>query len=102
MVFIEWDPNKARSNWKKHRVSFDEAATVVFDSEALLIPDLHHSAVEERFVLIGNSESKRILTVVFTYRSSKSHEKEIYRIISGRPASKNDRKAYAEASSTKG
>ena len=36
MVFIEWDPKKAQSNWKKHRVSFDECATVVFDPQALL------------------------------------------------------------------
>ena len=102
MVFIEWDPKKAQSNWKKHRVSFDEGATVVFDPQALLIPDSTHSMTEARLILIGVSEAKRILTVVFTYRRSKNHEKEIYRIISGRPASKAERKAYAEAASVKG
>jgi uncharacterized DUF497 family protein len=102
MVFLEWDPRKALANWRKHRVSFDEAATVALDPEALLVPDLTHSAAESRFMLIGMSEAKRILTVVFTYRRSRHHEKEIYRIISGRPASKVERKAYAEAASAKG
>lgn len=28
---IEWDPKKARSNLRKHKVSFEEAATAVSD-----------------------------------------------------------------------
>ncbi len=102
MLFVQWDPKKAQSNLRKHGISFDEAATVTFDPEALLIPDSAHSSTEVRLMLIGHSEAQRILTVVFTYRSSKNHEKEIYRIISARPASTTERKAYAEAAPAKG
>jgi len=28
---FEWDPEKARRNLKKHRVSFDEAVTAFYD-----------------------------------------------------------------------
>jgi uncharacterized DUF497 family protein len=29
---FEWDPEKARSNLRKHKVSFEEAATALKDS----------------------------------------------------------------------
>ncbi|MFH1123620.1 MAG: BrnT family toxin, partial [Pseudomonadota bacterium] len=28
---FEWDPNKARSNLRKHKVSFEEAVTALSD-----------------------------------------------------------------------
>jgi hypothetical protein len=28
---FEWDPEKARRNYKKHGVTFDEAVTVFYD-----------------------------------------------------------------------
>jgi len=31
---IEWDPKKAQSNLRKHKVSFEEAATVLSDPMA--------------------------------------------------------------------
>lgn len=37
---IEWDPQKAEANEKKHGVSFDEAATVFSDENGRLIPIL--------------------------------------------------------------
>jgi uncharacterized DUF497 family protein len=30
-VIYEWDPEKAKKNLRKHRVSFEEAATVFLD-----------------------------------------------------------------------
>jgi len=38
---FEWDPEKARSNERKHGVSFEEAATAFADEE------------EDRFILLG-------------------------------------------------
>jgi uncharacterized DUF497 family protein len=35
-VRFEWDPKKAKSNEKKHGVSFEEARSVFFDEQALL------------------------------------------------------------------
>ena len=40
-MIYEWDPEKAASNPKKHRVSFREAASVLSD------PSSTHDAVEE-------------------------------------------------------
>ena len=34
---FEWDPNKARSNERKHGVTFDEAATAFADEEGLCL-----------------------------------------------------------------
>lgn len=51
-----WDEWKAKSNKKKHGISFEEASTVFADSLSLTIPDPLHSEGEERFVIIGRSE----------------------------------------------
>jgi len=50
-----WDPGKARANERKHGVTFEEATTVFFDEEAILIDDPDHSVDEDRFLLVGLS-----------------------------------------------
>ncbi len=50
---FEWDSRKAASNLAKHGVAFMEAATVFHDPDALVIPDVRHSDVELRFVILG-------------------------------------------------
>ena len=45
---FEWDARKAVANRTKHGVSFEEAATVFGDPDALDGPDLHHSEEESR------------------------------------------------------
>lgn len=35
---FEWDNNKNAVNIKKHKISFEEASTVFYDEEALMIP----------------------------------------------------------------
>ena len=44
---FEWDPNKARLNQVKHGISFEEAATVFRDPQALSIFDDEHSSNED-------------------------------------------------------
>ena len=51
---FEWDEKKAKSNVKKHGVSFDDASTVFGDTLSLTIRDPGHSQSEERFVTIGS------------------------------------------------
>lgn len=50
-----WDEQKAKTNHRKHGVSFEEAVSVFYDEAALSIPDLDHSLDEERFILLGMS-----------------------------------------------
>jgi uncharacterized DUF497 family protein len=88
-----WDPKKAILNFEKHKVSFEEAAAVFNDLRALDWKDLEHSGEELRFKRLGISNTQRILTVVYTIRRTKSGNKAI-RIISARPASRKERKAY--------
>ncbi len=41
-MFI-WDDSKAKSNYQKHGMTFEEAASIFLDSEGLHLEDLAHS-----------------------------------------------------------
>jgi uncharacterized protein len=58
-----WDPRKAAANLKKHRVGFPEAATAFADPLSITIADPDHSAGEERFILIGQTDRRRLVVV---------------------------------------
>ena len=88
MIIFEWDPRKAKTNFEKHSITFDEASTVFKDTLTLTIEDPLHSYDEERLVLIGMSSKNRLLVVVHTDRE------ESIRIISARKAVKRERKYY--------
>jgi uncharacterized protein len=87
---FQWDPKKAASNRRKHGVSFEEASTVFGDPTAFIFEDQAHSADEEREIIIGHSERKRLLLVSFTMRG------EAIRIFSARRATKQETKDYEE------
>ena len=89
-----WDIAKAIGNFEKHGVSFEEAATVFGDMNALDWDDRAHSQHEERFKRLGRSINGRIILVVYTVRRT-THEKETIRLISARQGSQKERRAYA-------
>lgn len=89
---FEWDENKNEINKQKHKISFEEAQTVFYDEEALVIDDPEHSIEEERFIILGFSKSANLLVVCHCYRESDS----IIRIISARKATKNEERYYNE------
>ena len=93
---FEWDARKAATNGRKHGVSFNEAATVFADPDALDGPDLKHSAQENRSLRLGRSLADRVLIVAYTTRGSGDDEK--IRIISARRASRKERAAYTAGS----
>ena len=88
-IRFEWDPRKARSNKKKHGVSFEEAKSVFFDEQGLLLEDPQPLHEEERFVLLGLSVSLRLLVVVHALR-----EEDVIRIISARRATRLETREY--------
>jgi len=49
---FEWDRRKTAANLVKHKVSFEEAATVFGDPLGRIVADPRHSTVEERWVLL--------------------------------------------------
>ena len=88
---FEWDPQKAASNLKKHKVSFAEAATVFSDRLSITVPDPDHSVGEDRQITVGMSDRSRLLIVAHTESG------ERIRIISARELTRAERKAYEEA-----
>lgn len=87
---IEWDPKKAKANFSKHGVSFEEAASALRDPMAATAADPDHSLDEERYITFGVSGRDRLLVVAHT------EEGETIRIISARTASKGEREFYEE------
>ena len=85
-----WDENKNRINQQKHHVSFEEAKTAFYDENALLIDDPEHSEEEERFILLGMSQSAKLLVVCHCYRDADA----VIRIISARKATKTETAQY--------
>ena len=90
-ISFEWDEKKSKSNLTKHKVSFDEAQTVFFDSNTRMIFDPDHSSSEDRFVLLGMSTLLRVLIVCHCCRDN---DGKIIRIISARKANKKEQKQY--------
>ena len=92
MLQFEWDEVKNEINKKKHRVSFEEAQTVFYDMNALMISDPEHSDDEERFILLGYSAMARLLLVCHCYRE----QDEVIRIISARKANSFEARQYED------
>jgi uncharacterized protein len=90
IISFDWDPKKALANLRKHKVSFEDAQSVFSDERALLIDDPDHSEDEERFVLLGLSQSLGLLVVVHCYRA----EGRVIRIISARKADAYEQSLY--------
>lgn len=87
---FEWDVKKAKSNVRKHGVTFDEATTVFADPLSLLMPDPDHSFDEERYVILGISNRHELLIVAFAERPPRT------RLISARRAMPAERRLYEE------
>lgn len=86
----EWDLAKAQANVKKHRVTFEEAASVFLDPSALTFWDPDHSEKEDREITIGRSARQRVLFIAHAPRDGR------VRIISARKATRKEQKQYEE------
>lgn len=84
---IEFDADKAKSNLRKHRVSFGHAEQSLRDERALTIAD-PDSQGEQRFVTLGLDALGRVLLVVHTPRGDRT------RIVSARRASPGEVEDY--------
>lgn len=90
MITFDWDISKAKANQKKHSITFEEARSIFYDEFAIQFYDEDNSALEDRFILLGNSDQSKVLIVCHCERE----EGQIIRIISARKATKNERKFY--------
>ena len=87
---FEWDREKNLSNIRKHGITFKIAAKAFLDPDAVKVDDDDHSQDEDRFILIGISESDKILAVCHCYRDKGN----IVRIISARPPNQYEKQVY--------
>lgn len=88
MIQFEWDPVKAKWNYKKHRVYFEEATTVFYDPLSATFDDPDHSISELRLITIGFSSHGRLLIVSHTEKGKN------IRIISARTATSHERRRH--------
>ncbi|KOR32110.1 hypothetical protein TI05_09335 [Achromatium sp. WMS3] len=86
---FEWDHRKAKTNLFKHRISFERAATVFRDPNAISIPDDEHSEAEERWITLGLDSSGSVLLVSHTFKTESTSLYKI-RVISARKAEKSE------------
>jgi uncharacterized protein len=82
----EWDPEKAKANFRKHRIALADAVSIFSDNSAITIED--DNPDEERFATMGLDALGRVLVVVYTWRGDK------IRLISARKATEKERKQY--------
>jgi uncharacterized DUF497 family protein len=90
---FEWDPAKALSNLQKHRVAFDQAATVFLDALALTVYDPANSQDEDRWFTLGLDTGGVLLAIAHTYREVEPG-RALVRIISARHATRRERREY--------
>jgi len=87
---FEWDEGNSEKNWILHQVSRSECEQLFFNNPLIIGDDEKHSRDEKRWFLLGQTDAKRLLFVVFTLRG------ELIRVISARDMSKKERRFYNE------
>jgi uncharacterized protein len=85
---FQWDAGNLEKNWVKHKVSQNECEQVFFNLPIIVKDDTKHSAAERRWFLLGQTDSARLLFIVFTVR------KYLVRIISARDMNKKEKDVY--------
>ena len=84
---IEFDPVKARTNLRKHGVSFAHAEQALRDELAVTVED-PDAVGEQRFITLGMDALGRVPVVVHTLREERT------RMISARKASRGESEQY--------
>ncbi len=84
---VDFDPNKAAGNLKKHGVSFADAEGVFIDPLAIHCPD-PDAQDADRFIAMGTGSVGVVMVVVYTLRGDE------IRLISARRATRYEVKSY--------
>ena len=88
---FDWDPEKARENYRKHGIRFETAAQVFDDPDFVMHMDREVDG-EERWHTIGRVLGVLVILVVHTFLEE--DEEEMVRIISAREVSAHERRLY--------
>jgi uncharacterized DUF497 family protein len=90
---FEWDPYKAKQNFRKHKVSFERTAEIFLDPLAISIYDKEHSLDEDRWITIGKDRANVVLVVIHTFHQENTDNCRI-RLISARKATRKEIRQY--------
>ena len=88
---FDWDSDNIDKNQNKHQVTRWECEQSFFNEPLLINPDERHSQLEPRYFALGQTDTHRLLMIVFTVRCN------LIRVISARPMSAKERKYYEQA-----
>jgi hypothetical protein len=89
---FQWDPGKATTNFRKHRIRFENAVRVFVDPHRIEKLDTRRDYGEDRWETIGFVDPS-VLVVIYTVRDEGG---DIIRIISARKANIHEKAKYRE------
>ena len=67
-IGFEWNERNSMKNWERHQVTQGECEQVFFNEPLIVFDDLNHSQDEQRWFLLGTTDTGRLLFLVFTIR----------------------------------
>ena len=88
-----WDPDKAKANLEKHKVSFQLAERALGDPLCISVPDPYPN--EDSWRTLGSPTTGRIV-VLYVVHTWPVDESSTGRIISARKAENHERREYEE------
>ena len=87
-IGFQWNAGNQGKNWEKHGVSDEEAEEIFFNDPLMAGNDEAHSKKERRYFVLGQTNARRPLFVVFTIR------KNLIRVISAREMTSREWRRY--------
>jgi len=87
-IGFQWDEGNIDKSWIKHKVSPAECEQIFFIQPLIVGADEKHSQKEERYFVLGKTDTGRFIFMVCTIR------KKLIRIISARDMNRKERKIY--------
>lgn len=89
IVGFDWDSGNEQKN-VKHGVAPAEAEQVFLNEPLVVLDDLKHSDMEDRFHALGQTNDGRLLHITFTIRTGR------IRVISARDMHRKERTIYEQ------
>lgn len=85
---FDWDEDNSDKNWKRHRVTPEEAEDVFFHDPLVDRSDARHSKREKRYYALGQASTGRKLFAAFMIGQ------RLIRVISVRDMNRNEKELY--------
>jgi uncharacterized protein len=86
---FQWDAGNSTKIWDRHQVMPSECEELFFNRPLIVRSDEKHSTGEERLYALGETESGRLMFVVFTIRG-----RRLMRVILARDMSRKERRIF--------